>query len=140
MGCHFLLQGIFPTQGSNPSSALQANSFTAEPSGKLLERPKKKKILIHTDRSFYGITSKIIFTFFKKGGYLPKDVQVPTEHVKSCGGGGGSPHTWSWAGGEGRARRIRLHTQGWGLPVMCEPGGALSPLYPHIKEQEVAPE
>ena len=38
MGCHFLLQGIFPTQGSNPgllhcrwSPALQADSLPTEP-------------------------------------------------------------------------------------------------------------
>jgi len=42
VGCHFLLQGIFPTQGSNlhllqvscKSPALQADSFTAEPQSK----------------------------------------------------------------------------------------------------------
>ena len=35
MGCHFLLQGIFPTQGSKPRSpALQADSLPTEPSGK----------------------------------------------------------------------------------------------------------
>ena len=34
-GCHALLQGIFPTQGSNPRSpTLQADSFPAEPPGK----------------------------------------------------------------------------------------------------------
>ena len=34
-GCHFLLQGIFPTQGFNPRVLhWQADSFTAEPSGK----------------------------------------------------------------------------------------------------------
>ena len=34
-GCHFLLQGIFPTQGLNPrSSALQADSLLTEPPGK----------------------------------------------------------------------------------------------------------
>ena len=30
-----LLQGIFPTQGSNPGLALQADSLPAEPPGKL---------------------------------------------------------------------------------------------------------
>ena len=35
MGCHFLLQGIFQTQGSNPGSpALQADSLMTEPPGK----------------------------------------------------------------------------------------------------------
>ena len=36
-GCHFLLQGIFPTQGSNPASpvfpALAAGFFTTQPPG-----------------------------------------------------------------------------------------------------------
>ena len=32
VGCHFLLQGIFPTQGLNPGSlVLQANSLPSEP-------------------------------------------------------------------------------------------------------------
>ena len=41
VGCHFLLQGIFPTQGSNPgllhcrwSPALWADSLMTEPPGK----------------------------------------------------------------------------------------------------------
>ena len=35
VGCHALLQGIFPTQGSNPRSpALQADSLPSEPAGK----------------------------------------------------------------------------------------------------------
>ena len=34
MGCHSLLQGIFPTQGSNPGSpTLQADSLPAESQG-----------------------------------------------------------------------------------------------------------
>ena len=35
VGCHFLLQGIFPTQGSKPMSpALQADALPSEPPGK----------------------------------------------------------------------------------------------------------
>jgi len=34
MGCHALLQGIFPTQGLNPGSALQMNYLLFEPPGK----------------------------------------------------------------------------------------------------------
>ena len=34
VGCHALLQGIFPTQGSNPDPALQVDSLPAEPQGK----------------------------------------------------------------------------------------------------------
>ena len=37
MGCHLLLQGIFPTLGSNcPSPALAGRFFTTEPPGKPL--------------------------------------------------------------------------------------------------------
>ena len=49
MGCHFLLQGIFPTQGSNPgiepeSIALEADALTSEPPGK---QRKERKLLSH---------------------------------------------------------------------------------------------
>ena len=38
LGCHFLLQGIFPTQGLSPgSSALQADSLPTEPPGRPLD-------------------------------------------------------------------------------------------------------
>ena len=43
--CHFLLQGIFPTQGSNPSLALQADSLPTELKGKDHGPYFKKKIL-----------------------------------------------------------------------------------------------
>ena len=33
-GCHFLLQGIFPTQGSNPCLLSWQGDFTTEPPGK----------------------------------------------------------------------------------------------------------
>ena len=36
VGCHALLQGIFPTQGSNPGFTLQAGSLPSEPP----EKPK----------------------------------------------------------------------------------------------------
>ena len=40
MGCHALLQGIFPTQGLEPRSpALQADSLQSEPPGKPLFYP-----------------------------------------------------------------------------------------------------
>ena len=34
VGCHSLLQGIFPTQELNPSPALQVDSLSPEPPGK----------------------------------------------------------------------------------------------------------
>ena len=38
VGCHFLLQGIFPTQGSNGSPTLQADCLPSEPPGNYLFR------------------------------------------------------------------------------------------------------
>ena len=34
VGCHFLLQGIFPTQGSNPGLQVTGRFFTTEPQGR----------------------------------------------------------------------------------------------------------
>ena len=43
--CHFLLQGIFPTQGSNPGSlALQADALSSEPPGKPPGEKEEKKM------------------------------------------------------------------------------------------------
>ena len=41
MGCHFLLQGIFPSQGWNPS--LAGRFFTTEPPGKPIKNEKTKQ-------------------------------------------------------------------------------------------------
>ena len=38
MGCHFIFQGIFLTQGSNLAPALQADSLLSEPLGKLIAK------------------------------------------------------------------------------------------------------
>ena len=47
MGCHFLLQRIFPTQGSNlESPALQADALPSEPPGKPLNG---SRILLKVD-------------------------------------------------------------------------------------------
>ena len=47
MDCHTLRQGIFPTQGSNPSplssSKLEGGFFTTEPPGKPIRHMKKIK-------------------------------------------------------------------------------------------------
>ena len=40
VGCHFLLQGIFPTQESNPGLLLQTDSSPSEPPGKTKELTK----------------------------------------------------------------------------------------------------
>ena len=48
MGCHFLLQGIFPTQGLNPCLLCllhwQAGSLPAEPRGKLVCSKLRKSL------------------------------------------------------------------------------------------------
>ena len=50
MGCHFLLQGNFPTQGSNScllmSPALEADALPSEPQGKSLSMEKKYMIRV----------------------------------------------------------------------------------------------
>ena len=38
MGSYSLLQGIFPTQGSNPGPALQEDSLLSEPPGKPIKQ------------------------------------------------------------------------------------------------------
>ena len=59
VGCHFLLQGIFPTQGSNPRLlaclALPADSLLIAPPGDFTQR-----ILLHLE--------DILFTVFMKDG------------------------------------------------------------------------
>ena len=45
VGCHFLLQRIFPTQESNPSPALQADSLWTELQGFWLNRAVRAKLL-----------------------------------------------------------------------------------------------
>ena len=58
MGCHFLLQGIFPTQGSNPGlPELQVDSLPAEPQGK----PKNTGV---------GNLSLLQGIFLTQGSYL----------------------------------------------------------------------
>ena len=67
VGCHFLLQGIFPTQGSNPSflclPALGGGFFTTSATGKLVS-------YVLLNRKFEklsgneGSTSKLWFHLF----------------------------------------------------------------------------
>ena len=58
VGCHSLLQGIFPTQGSNPGlPTLQADSLPSEPPGK--SRHLSQVIII-----YWWVFSKINFSSF----------------------------------------------------------------------------
>ena len=55
VGCHFLLHGIFPTQGLNParSPALQADALPSEP-------PGKPHVQIKTSRQLFPGTNFLI--------------------------------------------------------------------------------
>ena len=66
MGCHFLLQGIFPTQGSNQppvSLAIAGGYFTTEPTGK----PINKYVLTWYMFSHFGDMTHIVKEFCSKG-------------------------------------------------------------------------
>ena len=73
VGCHFLRQGVFPTQGSNSTSAvsspLQADSLPIEPPGK----PKVNIRCIVNERTFkfWGkMKSFQVYTFKKDRLYF----------------------------------------------------------------------
>ena len=52
VGCHFLLQGIFPTQGSNPPLLhWQEDFFTTAPPGKSIEKCTQEKNLAKSNCS-----------------------------------------------------------------------------------------
>ena len=57
VGCHFLLQGIFPTQGSNPGLLhWQAGSLLSEPLGKPTPSrsiPEVRKPILCSDSQFF---------------------------------------------------------------------------------------
>ena len=104
MGCHFLLQGIFQTQGSNPgllccrqSPALQADSLLTKPPGKLTTscvadvypRNTDKMIdlakLIPTRASFIIQLNKCIYIFHSSPlSLLSRLRSLPLEWVYVC--------------------------------------------------------
>ena len=52
VGCHFLLQGIFPTQGLNPGPpALQADSLPSESPGMPITFYYDLSLYVHTAKS-----------------------------------------------------------------------------------------
>ena len=54
VGCHALLQGIFPTQGSNTCLEMAGRFFTIEPPGKPhLEGVEGIKMCLYTE--YYGL-------------------------------------------------------------------------------------
>ena len=62
MGCHALLQGIFPTQGSNPRSpALQADSLQTDPPGKKWKvKSYKLSFLTFNKLAFKGLQTLLL--------------------------------------------------------------------------------
>ena len=67
-GCQFLLQGVFPTQGSNPRSCIGRRVPAAEPPGKPISGPTQGAILscqpLHEEQpvwiSYGASTSKFL--------------------------------------------------------------------------------
>ena len=58
VGSLSLLQGIFPTQGSNRSPALQADSLPAEPQGKPMDMKHTCKIMQGTGKAHNDLLTK----------------------------------------------------------------------------------
>ena len=61
LGCHFLLQGIFPTLGSNPHVLLGSTYLTTEPWTEKPGRPWGHKELNRTE----GLSIEHVRTFLK---------------------------------------------------------------------------
>ena len=58
-GCHFLLQGIFPTQGSNPGLlALQAESLLPESPGKLVRETDTRPVTLEINPEMLGLCTR----------------------------------------------------------------------------------
>ena len=65
VGCHFLLQGIFPTQGLNHVSCLASRFFTIEPLGKPLNSSR-------TPLSLIPLTLSSIYPVYQLLGGIPQ--------------------------------------------------------------------
>ena len=84
MGCHALLQGIFPTWRLNPawSSALLADSLPSEPPGKPSDNSEAKLKVLLT--SIWTVSRKeCLITDLIERGHLEND--PPWERTSSCG-------------------------------------------------------
>ena len=69
---HSLLQGIFPTQGSNLlSPALQADSIPSEP-----VKPSSRKVFLHS--------SHLCPLLYKPAGLLPRQLIGSVSHMHRC--------------------------------------------------------
>ena len=78
VGCHALLQGIFPTQGLNLVSSLQADSLLSEPPGKPTSSISQfSSPLAHqkkqTNKKKQPTKTKISFLFLGKSFLLGED-------------------------------------------------------------------
>ena len=62
VGRHSLLQGNFPTQGANPSPALQVNSLLSEPPGKPSSLAVQR-LIQSSELVIFMVTSVIINSF-----------------------------------------------------------------------------
>ena len=93
MGSHSLLQGIFPTQGSNPSPTFQADSFTAEPSGKpkntgvgslsLLRRIFPTHLIFLKELIYWSIITHLPLLLWRHSGIQSTHAPVcPRERIK----------------------------------------------------------
>ena len=75
VGCHFLLQGIFPTQGLNLSPALAGGFFTTEPCGKpgVYNIHTYIYIYIHTHTSWLNL---LVFLYLYRHLYYKNHIFV----------------------------------------------------------------
>ena len=87
MGCHFFLQGIFLTQGSNPGLLhWQVDSLLSEPPGKPDHPLLRHHNLLHLKRCYFQVRSHV------RGGYNREDGIKPVRQWR---------HKWRLDGGQG---------------------------------------
>ena len=84
VGCHFLLQGIFPTQESNPGlphcRQTQADALTSEPPGKLFiikGHDKKIQMKLYVGQGLGESLAQKLLSSFRRG-------MSPSLHTNVC--------------------------------------------------------
>ena len=80
LSCHFLLQGVFLTQGSNPLPRIAGGFFTAESPGKPLKMPMVCQTEIHEIKLIF-----FLLNFFRKSG-IPEDLLHSKQSQRAAGG------------------------------------------------------